>query len=124
MSLTGSTDRRAPGHPRQRRDGLPSQSQSRSRTGSRRTGRPSISPLGQALREYGGAANQERLPSLFLPVQRAAERCAWLKQMAEGTDLAQALDSAMIAEARIDPRWHRVNRRRAKTGYADSRHVS
>ena len=30
-------------------------------------------PLGQALREYAGAANKERLLSLLLPVQRASE---------------------------------------------------
>jgi hypothetical protein len=37
-------------------------------------------PLGQALREYAGAANKERLLALLLPVQRAAERCAWLSR--------------------------------------------
>jgi hypothetical protein len=31
-------------------------------------------PLGQALREYAGAANRDRLLSLLVPVQRAAER--------------------------------------------------
>ena len=31
-------------------------------------------PLGQALREYAGASNRERLLSLLLPVHRAAER--------------------------------------------------
>ena len=53
-------------------------------------------PLGQALREYAGAANNERLLSLLLPVQRAAENCAWLK--ADGRrrrDLSSAaLDAA------------------------------
>ena len=44
-------------------------------------------PLGQALREYAGAANQERLLSLLLPVQRAAERCAWLKQMVDAGEI-------------------------------------
>jgi non-specific serine/threonine protein kinase len=38
-------------------------------------------PLGKALAEYAGAANKDRLLSLLLPVQRAAERCAWLEQM-------------------------------------------
>ena len=38
-------------------------------------------PLGQALREYAGAANRDKLLSLLLPVQRAAERCGWLKPM-------------------------------------------
>src|SRR5437879_6689641 len=32
-------------------------------------------PLGQALREYAGAANKDRLLSLLLPVQRAAGSC-------------------------------------------------
>jgi non-specific serine/threonine protein kinase len=38
-------------------------------------------PLGQALHEYAGAANRERLLSLLLPVQRAAQQCTWLKTM-------------------------------------------
>ena len=38
-------------------------------------------PLGQALREYAGAANKARLLSLLLPVQRASESCPWLKEM-------------------------------------------
>src|ERR1017187_7156084 len=38
-------------------------------------------PLGQALREYAGAANKERLLSLLVPVQRASETCPWLKAM-------------------------------------------
>ena len=40
-------------------------------------------PLGEALREYAGAANKERLLSLLLPVQRAADQCAWLKHMVD-----------------------------------------
>ena len=38
-------------------------------------------PLGQALHEYAGAANKERLLSLLLPVQQAAQQCPWLKTM-------------------------------------------
>jgi superfamily II DNA or RNA helicase len=38
-------------------------------------------PLGRALQEYGGAQNRERLLSLLTPVQRATERCNWLKEM-------------------------------------------
>lgn len=38
-------------------------------------------PLGRALQEYAGARNRERLLSLLVPVQRAAERCGWLKTM-------------------------------------------
>lgn len=40
-------------------------------------------PLGQALREYEGPANRDRLLSLLLPVQRAAESCPWLKGMVD-----------------------------------------
>lgn len=40
-------------------------------------------PLGKALQEYAGAKNRERLLSLLMPVQRAAERCAWLRQMVD-----------------------------------------
>jgi len=40
-------------------------------------------PLGQALREYAGAKNRERLLSLLMPVQRAAEQCGWLKAMVD-----------------------------------------
>ncbi|HET8997966.1 MAG TPA: DEAD/DEAH box helicase [Acetobacteraceae bacterium] len=48
-------------------------------------------PLGQALREYAGAANRDKLLSLLLPVQRAAERCAWLKPMIEGGEIFHPL---------------------------------
>jgi superfamily II DNA or RNA helicase len=44
-------------------------------------GRAQHVPLGQALREYAGAANRARLLSLLLPVQRAAETCVWLRPM-------------------------------------------
>jgi non-specific serine/threonine protein kinase len=40
-------------------------------------------PLGQALREYAGAANKDRLLSLLLPVQRASQSCPWLKDMVD-----------------------------------------
>ena len=48
-------------------------------------------PLGQALREYAGAANKQRLLSLLLPVQRAAERCAWLKAMVDAGEIFHPL---------------------------------
>jgi superfamily II DNA or RNA helicase len=38
-------------------------------------------PLSQALREYAG--DKDRLLSLLLPVQRAAEACPWLKAMVD-----------------------------------------
>ena len=48
-------------------------------------------PLGQALREYAGAANKERLFSLLLPVQRAAEICPWLKAMVDSGEIFHPL---------------------------------
>lgn len=48
-------------------------------------------PLGQALREYAGAVNRERLLSLLLPVQRAAERCGWLKAMVDAGEIFHPL---------------------------------
>ncbi len=40
-------------------------------------------PLGRALDEYGGARDRDRLLSLLQPVQRAAETCDWLKELAD-----------------------------------------
>ncbi len=48
-------------------------------------------PLGQALREYAGAANRDRLLSLLLPVQRAAEHCGWLKPIIDAGDIFHPL---------------------------------
>jgi superfamily II DNA or RNA helicase len=53
--------------------------------------KPQHLPLGQALREYAGAANKGRLLSLLLPVQRASERCQWLKQMVEAGEIFHPL---------------------------------
>ena len=49
--------------------------------------KPQHLPLGKALQEYAGARNRERLLSLLMPVQRAAEHCAWLKAMVEGGEV-------------------------------------
>ena len=48
-------------------------------------------PLGKALREYVGAANRSKLLSLLLPVQRAAERCDWLKVMVDAGEIFHPL---------------------------------
>ena len=48
-------------------------------------------PLGQALRDYAGSASKEKLLSLLLPVQRAAESCAWLKQMVDAGEIFHPL---------------------------------
>ncbi len=54
-------------------------------------GKAQHQPLGQALREYAGAANKERLLSLLLPVQRAAERCAWLEELVDAGEIFHPL---------------------------------
>ncbi|HEY3627061.1 MAG TPA: DEAD/DEAH box helicase [Terracidiphilus sp.] len=48
-------------------------------------------PLGQALREYAGAGNKDRLLSLLLPVQRASETCEWLKEMIDAGEIFHPL---------------------------------
>jgi superfamily II DNA or RNA helicase len=48
-------------------------------------------PLGKALQEYSGARNRERLLSLLMPVQRAAEQCPWLKSMVDGGEVFHLL---------------------------------
>ena len=47
--------------------------------------------LGQALREYAGAANKGRLLSLLVPVQRASETCPWLKAMVDAGEIFHPL---------------------------------
>jgi superfamily II DNA or RNA helicase len=48
-------------------------------------------PLGKALQEYAGARNRERLLSLLMPVQRAADHCRWLKAMVDGGEIFHPL---------------------------------
>ena len=48
-------------------------------------------PLGKALQEYAGAKNCERLLSLLMPVQRAAEHCPWLKAMVDSGEIFHPL---------------------------------
>src|SRR6266536_6711720 len=48
-------------------------------------------PLGKALQEYAGAKSRERLLSLLLPVQRAAEHCTWLKAMVDAAEIFHPL---------------------------------
>jgi non-specific serine/threonine protein kinase len=48
-------------------------------------------PLGKALQEYAGSRNRERLLSLLMPVQRAAEHCPWLKAMVDGGEIFHPL---------------------------------
>ena len=53
--------------------------------------KPKHVQLGQALREYAGAANRDKLLSLLLPVQRAAERCTWLRTMVDRGEIFHPL---------------------------------
>jgi non-specific serine/threonine protein kinase len=58
-------------------------------------------PLGQALREYAGAAQREQLLSLLLPVQRAAESCAWLRRMVDAGELFHPLRWSPVEAFRL-----------------------
>ena len=40
-------------------------------------------PLGRALEEYAGAKNKGALVNLLTPVQRASERCLWVKELVD-----------------------------------------
>jgi SNF2 helicase protein/SNF2 domain-containing protein len=55
------------------------------------TAKPQHVPLGKALQEYAGARNRERLLSLLMPVQRAADSCKWLKAMVDAGDIFHPL---------------------------------
>ncbi len=48
-------------------------------------------PLGEALREYAAAADKARLLALLAPLQRAGERCAWLKNLIDAREIFQPL---------------------------------
>ncbi len=58
-------------------------------------------PLGRALREYAGAANRHKLLSLLVPVQRAAERCVWLKAMVDTGEIFHPLRWSPAEAARL-----------------------
>jgi non-specific serine/threonine protein kinase len=48
-------------------------------------------PLGKALEEYAGARNRKRLVNLLTPVQRAAERCPWVKSLVDSGEVFHPL---------------------------------
>ncbi len=58
-------------------------------------------PLGQALRQYAGAANRDKLLSLLVPVQRAAEHCSWLKAMVDTGEIFHPLRWSPAEAARF-----------------------
>jgi SNF2 family DNA or RNA helicase len=54
-------------------------------------GRVQYQPLGRALEEYAGTKNRKLLVHLLTPVQRAAERCAWVKELVDGGEIFHPL---------------------------------
>jgi superfamily II DNA or RNA helicase len=64
-------------------------------------GRAQHVPLGQALRDYAGARNNPALLALLTPVQRAAERCAWLNDMVAAGEIFHPLRWGPAEAARL-----------------------
>ena len=54
-------------------------------------GRVQYQPLGRALEQYAGARNRKLLVHLLTPVQRAAERCTWVKELVDSGEVFHAL---------------------------------
>ena len=54
-------------------------------------GKAQHQPLSQALAEFSGARSKAQLLSLLLPVQRAAEHCAWLREMVDTGEIYHPL---------------------------------
>ncbi len=50
-------------------------------------GKAQHQPLSRALAEFSDGKNQHQLLSLLLPVQRAAQHCAWLHEMVESGEI-------------------------------------
>ena len=60
-------------------------------TGLSSAAKPQHLPLGEALRQYAGAKNKNELLSLLQPVQRAADKCDWLKLMVDEGEIFHPL---------------------------------
>ncbi len=58
-------------------------------------------PLGQAMRQYAGPANRDKLVSLLLPVQRAAETCDWLRAMVDAGEIFHPMRWTAAEAARL-----------------------
>jgi hypothetical protein len=48
-------------------------------------------PLGRALQEYAGAKNRSALLTLLQPIQRAGERCSWVKDLTDAGEIYNPL---------------------------------
>ncbi len=64
-------------------------------------GKAQHAPLGQALREYAGEAQKDRLLSLLLPVQRATQRCGWLRELVDAGEIFHPLRWTAPEAARL-----------------------
>ena len=58
-------------------------------------------PLGQAMLEYAGLANRDKLLSLLTPVQRASETCDWLRAMVDAGEIFHPLRWTAAEAARF-----------------------
>lgn len=58
-------------------------------------------PLGQAMREYAGPANRDKLLALLTPVQRAAETCEWLRPMVDAGEIFHPMRWTAAEAARL-----------------------
>ncbi len=54
-------------------------------------GRVQYQPLGRALEEYAGAKNRKLLVHLLTPVQRAVQRCPWVKELVDSGEVFHPL---------------------------------
>jgi len=54
-------------------------------------GRVQYQPLGRAMEEYAGAKSRKMLVNLLTPVQRAAERCTWVRELVDSGQVFHAL---------------------------------
>ena len=54
-------------------------------------GRVQYQPLGRALEQYAGAKNRKLLVHLLTPVQRAADRCTWVKELVDSGEVFHPL---------------------------------
>ncbi len=54
-------------------------------------GKAQHQPLSQALAEFSGSKSKAQLLSLLLPVQRAAQHCAWLREMVDEGEIYHPL---------------------------------
>jgi non-specific serine/threonine protein kinase len=70
-------------------------------TGLSATAKAQHVPLGQAMRDYAGAANRDKLLSLLQPVQRASEACGWLRSAVEAGEIFHPLRWTAAEAARF-----------------------